>query len=72
MWGRMVAEELCAHLAKSLVDDHEQDVRLNVREPGFRAQLPRPPLGLYDTRAVGGYWSERARRWLAGGRAVCS
>ena len=41
MWARMVAEELCAHLAKSLVDDPEQDVRLNVREPGFRAQLPR-------------------------------
>ena len=52
-------------------DDHEQDVRLNVREPGVGAQLLLSPLGLYDTRAVGGYWSERARRWLAGGRAVC-
>ena len=66
MWARMVAEELCAHLAESLVDDHEQDVRLNVREPGFRAQLPRSPLGLYTKRArlVGTGVSERGAGWL--------
>ena len=45
MWARMVAEEFCAHLAESIVDDHEQDVRLNVREPGVRAQLLLSPFG---------------------------
>ena len=69
--GAWVVEELCAHLAQSL-DHLEEDVRLIVQEPGVRAQLLLSTLGLYDTRTGGGYWSERARRSLAGGRAVCS
>ena len=40
MWGRiMVAEELCAHLAKALVDDHEQDVLWRILPPRARATL---------------------------------
>ena len=66
MWARMVAEELCAHLAESLVDDHEQDVRLSMcgsraSEPSSRARLS---VCTIRARWVGTGVSERGARWL--------
>ena len=56
-------------------DDHEQDVRLNVREPGVGAQLPLSccsRVGLHDTRTRGGNWREQARRSLCSVLKSCA
>ena len=55
-WGRGGAVR--TSLVVKAPDDHEQDVRLNVREPGVGAQLLLSPLGLYDTHTDGEYWRE--------------
>ena len=69
MWARMVAEEFCAHLAESIVDDHEQDVRLNVREPG---PSPAPALTFRPVRYAHGWWLlECASEALAGRWPSC-
>ena len=41
--GGAASQELRARLVEWLEDDHEQDVRLSVREPGVGAQLPVSP-----------------------------